>query len=97
MAFLHFDSKYAPCGFLIVRSGADPYSDDPADTRLVQSDWDFPGVASRTGFVSCECGATDGTVDCKHHTASHMISAAYDWLAERNGEAFPDLDDYFDE
>lgn len=95
MPSLHFDSSYAPCGFLIVRDGADPYSSNPADTILVQSDWDFPSVASRTGFVPCACGATDGTVDCPHHKATDMISAAYDWLAERDGCSFPDLADYF--
>lgn len=95
MPFLHFDSRYAPCGFLIVQDGADPYSSDPADTVLVQTDWDFPGVASRTGFIPCDCGGTDGTVDCPHHTASDMISAAYDWLRERDGGSFPELADYF--
>lgn len=29
MATIHFDDNYAPVGFLIVRDGADPYSDDP--------------------------------------------------------------------
>lgn len=97
LPYLHFDSKYAPCGFLIVRGGADPYSSDPADSVLIQSDWDYPGVASRTGFVPCECGATDGTVDCPHHSASDMIGAAYDWLAARDGMGFADLGDYLPE
>lgn len=97
MPRLHFDSSYAPCGFLIVQDGANPYSDNPADTILIQSDWDYPGVASRTGFVPCSCGATDGTVDCPHRTASDMISAAYDWLRDRDGESFPDLAEYFPE
>lgn len=96
MPKLHFDNSYAPCGFLIVRDGADAYSNEPADTVLIQSDWDFPGVASRTGFVPCECGCTDGTVDCEHHTAGDMIAAAYDWLEARNGGSFPELADYFE-
>lgn len=95
MPSLHFDSHYAPCGFLIVADNADAYSANPADTVLIQSDWDFPSVAARTGFVPCECGATDGTVDCPHHTAGDMITAAYDWLAERDGQSFPELADYF--
>ncbi len=95
MPRLHFDSRYAPCGFLIVADGAGPYSSDPHDTVMIQTDWDYPGVASRTGFVPCECGATDGTVDCEHHKASDMIAAAYDWLAERDGQAFAELSDYF--
>lgn len=97
MAFPYFDSRYAPCGFLIVRDGADPYSADPADSALIQSDWDFPGVASSTGFVPCDCGATDGTVDCAHKLAGDMIGAAYDWLADRAGQSFPDLDEYLSE
>jgi hypothetical protein len=97
MAFLHFDSRYAPCGFLIVRDGADPYSADPADTVLVQSDWDFPGVASRIGLAPCDCGRTDGTVDCRHKTATEMISAAYDYCRDRAGEPFADLDEYLPE
>ncbi len=93
MAYLAFDRSYAPCGFLIVRDGCS-HRDD-ANTVLVQSDWDFPGVASSCGFQPCECGATDGTVDCEHKTASEMISAAYDWLSEHDGESFDALDDYF--
>jgi hypothetical protein len=95
MPFLHFDSKYAPCGFLIVQDGADSYSDNPADTVLIQTDWDFPGVASRTGFVACEHGDTDGTIDCPHHKAGDMISAAYGWLSDRAGDSFPELAEYF--
>lgn len=93
MPYLHFNRRYAPVGFLIVRDGAGPMD----DSVLIQSDWDYPGVASRTGFVPCDCGATDGTVDCAHHTAFDMISAAYDWLEQRDGLSFPDLADYFDE
>lgn len=93
MAYLHFNRRYAPVGFLIVADGASPLG----DSVLVQSDWDYPGVASRTGFVPCECGATDGTVDCPHRTASDMISAAYGWLEARDGLSFPDLDDYLQE
>lgn len=95
MPKLFFDRGYVPVGFLIVADNADPYSDNPADTVLIQSDWDYPGVASRTGFVPCECGATDGTVDCPHHSAGDMIEAAYDWLRDRDGESFPELADYF--
>ncbi len=94
MACLFFSSSYAPSGFLIVKDGANPYSDAPGDTALIQTDWDFPGVASATGFVPCECGATDGTVDCQHHKAGDMVGAAYDWLRERDGQSFPDLDEY---
>lgn len=96
MPSLFFDSRYAPSGFLIVADGANPYSDNPADAVLIQSDWDFPAVASRCGFVPCDCGATDGTVDCEHKAAAEMIESAYDWLASRDGESFPELSDYFE-
>lgn len=92
MAHVYFDSSYAPCGFLIVPKDGDPY-DDMA-TTLIQTDWDFPGVASACGFEPCECGATDGTVDCEHKTASEMISAAYDWLREHQEIEFEGLDEY---
>ena len=91
MAYVHFDSSYAPCGFLIVKDGGDPYSND---TVLVQTDWDHPGVASRMGYVPCECGATDGTVDCEHKTASQMIADAYDYIREREGKTFAELNEY---
>ena len=47
---------------------------------LVQTDWDFPGLASTFGWSPCSCGATDGTVDCAHKTADEMIAAARDFL-----------------
>lgn len=93
MAFVYFDSSYAPCGFLIVKAEGNPYKE--SDTVLIQTDWDYPAVASRMGFVVCECGATDGTVDCEHKAASDMIGQAYDFIREREGEEFPELDDYF--
>lgn len=93
MAFVHFDGSYAPCGFLIVADGADPYADDAV---LIQTDWDHPSVASSMGWIPCECGGTDGTVDCKAcgRTASDMIAEAYDFIRERDGESFPTLDEY---
>lgn len=63
---------------------------------MVQTDWDYPGLASNFGFIPCKCGATDGTVDCKHKTASEMIAAAWDFLDEHDGEVFEDPG-YFDE
>ncbi len=105
MARIVFDKRYAPCGFLIVRQGAHYKSDDPADTNLIQSDWDFPGVASTLGFVPCECGATDGTVACEHKTPSEMISAAWDFLRDLASQPdgagdqspnYPELDEYLE-
>lgn len=90
--FVHFDSKYVPCGFLIVREGCDPYSDDVADSIVIQSDWDYAGVASTMGWNPCDCGRTDGTVDCKKckRTVSDMLGEAYDWIRDREGELFED-------
>jgi hypothetical protein len=55
---------------------------------LYQSDWDFPGLASLLGFTPCDCGRTDGTVDCEHKTASEMICEAADFLDDRVGDTF---------
>ena len=93
MAYVHFDGGYAPCGFLIVKDNGDPYKD--SDTVLIQTDWDYPGVASSMGFEPCDCGTTDGTVDCDHKTATAMISDAYDHVRAHEGETFDCLDDYF--
>jgi hypothetical protein len=68
-----------------------------ADRRLkhprsvvFQTDWDFPGLAGHFGYVPCECGATDGTVNCVHKTATQMISEAYDFLCRHEGEVIDD-------
>ena len=53
---------------------------DPEISILVQSDWDFPGLASAFGWVACDCGDTDGTCDCPHRTAGDMISSAAEYL-----------------
>jgi hypothetical protein len=84
--------SYAPCGYLICRVQPDGSWSiyDEANTVLVQTDWDFPGLARDFGYVPCECGATDGTIDCQHHTASEMISAAADWLDEHEGQIIED-------
>lgn len=55
MAFVFFDNSYAPCGFLIVPNGASPYG---PGTVLIQSDWDYPAVASKMGFFSDEIDET---------------------------------------
>jgi hypothetical protein len=53
---------------------------------FIQIDWDYPGLASMFGYVPCDCGATDGTVDCPHKTASEMIAEAFEYLSEHDGE-----------
>lgn len=65
-------------------------------TILVQTDWDYPGLASTFGWVPCrQCNATDGTVDCEHRTASEMICEASQWLADHEGKSVEDPG-YFD-
>ena len=51
-----------------------------------QLDYDYPGIASAWGYVPCECGYTDGTVDCEHKSASDMIADAWSYLEEHEGE-----------
>lgn len=90
MAYVDFD-----CGdsvFEIV-------SDNPKikETILIQTDWDYPGIASAMGWKACDCGRTDGTVDCKscNRKASDMISEALDFIESHEGESFETLEDYF--
>jgi hypothetical protein len=64
------------------------YDANEGCVEFIQTDWDYPGLASRLGFVPCGCGATDGTVDCDHKTATQMISEAFDFLAGNAGKTF---------
>ena len=66
-----------PGSFLLV-------ADDGRDL-LVQTDWDFPGLASTFGWPPCWCGFTDGTVDCAHRAAGEMIAEARSYLDEHLG------------
>lgn len=58
------------------------------DVQFIQSDWDYAGLASSLGWIPCKCGRTDGTVNCEHRTVSEMLSEAFDYLAERDGQTF---------
>lgn len=61
------------------------------ETLLIQSDWDYPGVASSFGFVPCaQCDCTDGTVDCAHKTVLEMITEAQEFLDSAEGEVTED-------
>jgi hypothetical protein len=64
------------------------YSEGRECLQFVQSDWDWAGLASSLGWCPCQCGATDGTVDCTHRTVSEMLSEAFDYLSEHDGETF---------
>jgi len=67
----------APCVAEIVN--------DRGESILIQTDWDWPGVASTFGWVPCQCGQTDGTVDCPHRKASEMIQEAGEWIRDHYG------------
>jgi hypothetical protein len=55
-------------------------------TILIQSDWDFPGVASTFGWTPCDqCRNTDGTINCEHRTATEMIASAAEYLDDGPG------------
>lgn len=89
--------SWAPCCYILCRLVGEPGSldwdeRDEGNTRLVQTDWDWPGVASSFGWSPCDCGATDGTVDCAHKTASAMIADAGAFLDDVAG-AFVVVDD----
>ena len=64
------------------------YDETGECAQFVQSDWDYAGLASSLGWVPCHCGHTDGTVACQHRTVSEMLSEAFDYLAEKDGEEF---------
>ena len=70
---------------------------------LVQTDWDYPGVAGSFGWnmaevqqeertAPCDHSGTDGTVTCPECslTATDFISAAYDWLISNDGATAED-------
>jgi hypothetical protein len=61
---------------------------DNGKSTLIQTDWDYPGIAKMFGWVPCEkCNETDGTIDCKHKTASQMIYEASEYLDSKIGES----------
>jgi len=97
VAFTHS----APCGFLIVRTGCN--SSDEADTVLVQTDYDYPGVAQNMGWdkgktKTCDHSETDGTVDCScGKTVTQFISEGLLFIEEHEGEEFDGLDEYMGE
>lgn len=67
--------------------------EDTGKDLLIQTDWDYPGVASNLGWSpACTCGGSDGTVNCKACgvTASQMIQSAGEFLDEHLGDTFED-------
>lgn len=84
----------APCcpGEIVAEDG---------ETILIQTDWDYPGVAQSFGWSlreiqrpdgDCDHDGTDGTVPCRECglTQTDFISAAYDWLVSNDGATAED-------
>ena len=72
--------------------------------RLIQTDWDAPGIARSFGWNIGEVGtgecpheSTDGTVTCKGcgKKAGDFITAALDWIQDNDGAEIEDPG-YFD-
>jgi hypothetical protein len=59
--------------------------EDSGQSILVQTDCEYPGIASTFGWVPCWCGETDGTVDCPHRKTADMIADARQWLDDHIG------------
>ena len=57
---------------------------------FIQTDWDYPGLASTFGWRPCPCGRTDGTIDCEHRSASEMIAEAGKFLRHHVGDTAED-------
>ena len=91
------DPYYAPCCFILCRvlnpeakDGKFDWNErDEKNTRLIQTDWDYPGLA--TTFLwnkarvreneKCEHDGTDGTIDCPCGVTAHQfIEAARTYL-----------------
>jgi hypothetical protein len=102
MSRIYFDTECnAPCVGMIVLAS------DTSRTVLVQTDWDYPGVAQSFGWsltelqrnrrTPCQHSGTDGTIDCPDCgiPASEFISAAGDWLQSNDGVSAEDPG-YFD-
>jgi hypothetical protein len=85
--------SYAPGCYIIRNLETD-------EDLLVQSDYDFPGLAMKLGWTPCDClngSATDGTVDCAcGRTATSMIASAAEFLDDHLDEPFDDPG-YFDD
>ena len=75
--------------------------DSTLEPLLIQTDWDFPGVASTFGWSkelvqhgnrSCDHSATDGTIDCPECgcRAGQFIESARQFLDENDGATVED-------
>jgi hypothetical protein len=66
--------------------------EESGEDILIQTDWDYPGVASTFGWPGHEHGETDGTVKCPVCGAEpmDMINEAQEWLDDHIGETAED-------
>tara|TARA_R100001594_G_scaffold149492_1_gene207455 strand:- start:281 stop:595 length:315 start_codon:yes stop_codon:yes gene_type:complete len=84
------DSTYAPCAYLIcaLDDSGEWDTRDESRTVLVQSDWDYPGIASAFGWSHPDItgGFTDGTIDGPTATAGDMITEAAEYLDSIAGD-----------
>lgn len=65
---------------------------DNGESLLIQSDWDYPGIASTFGWNPFDSGLTDWTKE-----ASDMINEAFEYLTEiADSEIEVDDPGYFD-
>lgn len=67
-----YEGLRVPTGYVV-------HTVDYAHSILI-GDADAPGVAETFGWCPCDCGATDGTVDCAHRTAEAMLAEAINYL-----------------
>ena len=80
-------SSRVPGGFLLCQVWGCPGAwewdeNDEALSQPLQTDSDYPGAAMQWGWRPCDCGKTDGTVDCPHMTASDMSADACRFLED---------------
>jgi hypothetical protein len=90
-------------GYLICRLDPETgcYSDAEKDSALVQTDWDYPGVARTFGWnirnmqrggADCAHSSTDGTIECAECkvTPSCFIADAAGYLDSNLGKIVED-------
>ena len=64
---------------------------ETSENILIQTDWEYPGVASLFGWIPCrKCRNTDGTIDCNHKKAHSMIESARNFLDNHIGDEVED-------
>lgn len=91
-AYIHFNPRLVPGGFLVVPEGEEPSPDD--GHLIIQNDIDFPVVAATIGYKPCPCGQSDGTTSCCGKPVLRMIAEAWDYLTRHADKPFTELGDY---